>query len=457
MIESLRRHFFMVLAGAGLLAMAAFLALRLLAGPAEGASGPAGGGGGGGPPAKAGAQAKGGGGPGGGGGGRPQPVFTETVATRSVSDRVEAVGSVLANESVSISAKVQDVIQEVRFDSGQFVRRGDVLVVLASTEQAADVAGARADLAGAQEDIAVARAQVAETEASAAEARLALRRAEELAARGFAAPARVDQAKAADAAALARVAAARQRVEALQNRAGAVQARVAAAGSRAGDRVIRAPFSGVMGLRNISPGQLARPGDVLATLDDVSVVKVDFAAPESAIDLARPGAVANLAAASLEAPILARVASVDTRIDPRTRTFIARALVNNADGALKPGMQVTATIEGPERTVVAVPDIAVQEEGRASFVFVAPPAKGEASVKAERREIQIGQRRDGFVEVRAGLKPGETIITEGLVRLRPGQPVRIANAGQGRPGGAASGASGAGAPSSGGAPPRAGG
>jgi membrane fusion protein (multidrug efflux system) len=441
MIETLRRHFFMVLAAFGLVVMAVFLAFRLLAGPAEGASaGPPGGG----PPGKAGAPVAA------GGGGRPQPVFTEAVATRAVSDRVEAVGSVLANESVSISAKVQDVIDQVRFESGQFVRRGDVLIVLASTEQAADVTAARSDLAGAQEDVAVARSQLAEAEASAAEARLALRRAEDLAAKGFAAPARVDQAKAADAAGQARVAAARQRVEALQNRVGAVQARATAAGARAGDRVIRAPFSGVVGLRNISPGQLARPGDVLVTLDDVSVVKVDFAAPESAMGLARAGAVARLTAASLAEPIPARVASVDTRIDPRTRTFIARALVDNADGALKPGMQVTATIEGPSRTVVAVPDIAVQEEGAASFVFVAPPAQGDAPAKAERREIEVGLRRDGFVEVVAGLKPGEQIITEGLVRLRPGQPVRIANAGQERPTGAERAATG-------GPPPRAGG
>jgi membrane fusion protein, multidrug efflux system len=444
MIETLRRHFFMALAAFGLIVMAGFLAFRLLAGPAEGASAQPGGGG---PPSKAGGQGPGGGG---GGGGRPQPVFTEAVATRSVSDRVEAVGSVLANESVSISAKVQDVIDEVRFDSGQFVRRGDVLVVLASTEQAADVTAARSDLAGAQEDVAVARSQLAEAEASAAESRLALRRAEDLAAKGFAAPARVDQARAADAAGQARVAAARQRVEALLNRVGAVQARAAAAGSRAGDRVIRAPFSGVVGLRNISPGQLARPGDVLVTLDDVSVVKVDFAAPESAMGLARPGAVARLTAGSLAEPIVARIASVDTRIDPRTRTFIARALVENTDGSLKPGMQVTATIEGPSRTVVAVPDIAVQEEGDASFVFVVPPAKGEAPAKAERRAIQVGQRRDGFVEVTAGLKPGDQIITEGLVRLRPGQPVRIANAGQERP-------AGAGRAATGGPPPRAGG
>jgi membrane fusion protein (multidrug efflux system) len=427
MIETLRRHFFMALAGLGLVVMAVFLAVRLMAGPAEGASGPPGGGG---PPSKAGQQ-----GGGGGGGGRPQPVFTEAVATRAISDRVEAVGSVLANESVSISAKVQDVIDEVRFDSGQFVRRGDVLVVLASTEQAADVSAARSDLAGAQEDVAVARSQLAEAEASAAEARLALRRAEDLAAKGFAAPARVDQAKAADAAGQARVAAARQRVEALQNRVGAVQARATAAGSRAGDRVIRAPFSGVVGLRNISPGQLARPGEVLVTLDDVSVVKVDFAAPESALDLARPGAVARLTAASLPEPVLARVASVDTRIDPRTRTFIARALVDNADGSLKPGMQVTALIEGPERTVIAVPDIAVQEEGDASFVFIAPAAKGDQPAKAERRPITVGQRRDGYIEVLSGLKPGEQIITEGLVRLRPGQPVRVANAGQASAGG----------------------
>jgi membrane fusion protein (multidrug efflux system) len=167
-----------------------------------------------------------GGGRGPGGPGGPVGVAAVPAGLHSFTDGVQAIGTAQARESILITPKVADTIRLIRFDSGDRVRRGQVLVEMSSVEQAASVAEARASNDAAQEE---------------------LRRFQELYDRGFASQARIDAVRAA---------------------ADAAQARLSAGDSRAADRTIRAPFAGVVGLRTASPGQYIRPGEQIGTLDD---------------------------------------------------------------------------------------------------------------------------------------------------------------------------------------------
>lgn len=311
--------------------------------------------------------------------GAPAPaVTTDVVGTRAFSSQVQALGTAQAFESVTIASKVQDRIQKLLFESGQRVEKGAALVELASIEQSADLAEAKAQL-----------------EADASE----LDRIQELSERGFATRSSLDAAKAA--------------AERSQARVEALQARIA-------DRTLRAPFSGVLGLRNASVGQLVQPGEAIVTLDDVSRIKLDFEVPESQLTLVRRGV--GLVAATAAFPgreFKGEVDQIDSRLDPQTRTVRARAVLGNGDRALKPGMLMTVRVNANPRTALAVPETALIERGEGAFVY---RVKADGSVELAR--IDIAGRQDGFVEVLAGLEKGEQIVIEGVNRVRPGQPIQ---------------------------------
>lgn len=348
---------------------------------------------GGGPGAGAAARptGPGGAGPGGGGAGRDLPrVQVATVAPQPFFEPVSAIGTAQARESIVVAAKVTDVISRLRFDSGDRVVKGQVLVELANVEQQADLAEARASL------------EVEERE---------LNRIQELSERGFAPRARLEEAQAAHARAAARV--------------NALQSRIA-------DRTIRAPFAGVMGLRTASPGALVRPGDPIATLDDVSEIKLDFDIAEPQFPLVPAGAaiVASTPAYPGEA-FEGVVEMIDSRVDPRTRTLRARAILPNRDGRLKPGMLMTVEVRARPRQALGVPDIAVLESQEGPYVFVV--AEGERGVTAERRPVRTGLRAAGVIEVLEGLSAGERIVSIGVQRAQPGQPLQIVNDAAARP------------------------
>jgi membrane fusion protein, multidrug efflux system len=329
---------------------------------------------------RAGGPPGGGGGP---GGGRPDAtrVRLETVQPQSFYDIVQALGTAQARESVVITPKVADVIQSLRFDSGDRVARGQVLVVLASVEQQADLAEAQAQLDAAKRDF---------------------ERFAELGGRGFAPVSRVEEARAA------------------YDRA---QARVKALEARIADRTIRAPFSGVIGLRTASPGALARPGDPIATLDDVSVIKLDFDVPESQIDRVRPGAeIEARSAASPDQVFRGRVEDVDSRLNATTRTLRARAVLPNERGLLKPGMLLTVNVRFNPRDALSVPEIALLERSDGLFVFRVDQTEGRGI--AALAPVRVGRRVDGRAEVIAGLKAGDVVVVEGVQRVRAGQAVQ---------------------------------
>lgn len=295
-------------------------------------------------------------------------------------DSIEALGTTRANESVTITAKVSEIVRKVAFESGDVVEAGAVLVDLSSGAQ----------LAGLEE----ARAAYQEAERQ-------LKRQQELADRQLVAVSQVDSQRAARDAARARM--------------NVVRAALS-------DRVITAPFAGVLGLRQVSPGSLVTPGTPIATLDDISVIKLDFSVPERFLAVLARGQ--DIVARSETYPDRAfegQVTSVDSRIDPVTRSVAVRAEIRNPELLLRPGMLMAVQLFQAPRDTLAIPEIAVLQVGMDSFVY-----RVTAGQTAERVPVELGARRKGEVEIVSGLSAGERIVTEGAVKLRDGAPVSLA-------------------------------
>jgi membrane fusion protein (multidrug efflux system) len=316
-----------------------------------------------------------------GGAARGVAVITGHPVRKEFAYEVEALGTLRANESVDITAKVADRVAAIHFSEGQQVRKGSVLIELDNTE-------ARADLAAA--------------EAAASDSRSQYKRSQELFQTRALSEAQLDQ---------------------LHATLLANEARVAAARSRLADRVITAPFNGRVGLRNVSLGGLVNPGAVITTLDDLSVVKLDFSVPEQFLSTLQPGlTVQAQSTAYSDSTFAGRVASVDTRVDPTTRSVAIRALIDNSDGRLRPGMFMTVKLVRPEGQALMLPEQAIVPENEQHFVYVV------ADGKAQKREVKIGRRRPGEVEVLQGLTADSSVVIDGTLNLRDGVPVRVQGA-----------------------------
>ena len=324
--------------------------------------------------------ASGAGGPPGAGGGRssqPASVTLAAVRTERVSQKLEALGNARANESVDISTKSSNVVTAVTFRDGERVKRGQVLVQL---------------------DNAQARADVAEAQAALTESESQYNRSREL---------------------LNTQALSKSSFDQLVATLAANRARLGAAQARLEDTVIRAPFSGRVGLRRVSVGTLISPGDVITTLDDTSVIKLDFSVPENFLAGLREGLSIRATAPAFPGRSFAgSVASIDSRVDMNTRSVTVRALLANEDGALKPGMFLNVSLANDEREALVIPEEALTPEAERQYVFVVSEGK------VSRREVRIGGRRPGSVEVLAGLSAGERVIVEGTQKVRDGASVQ---------------------------------
>ncbi|MGQ9368199.1 efflux RND transporter periplasmic adaptor subunit [Azospirillum sp. ST 5-10] len=301
-------------------------------------------------------------------------VTVEPAALGTVTERIEAVGTALARESVIITAQAQGEVREVAFDDGARVERGQVLARLDAEIQEAELASARAELVQAER---------------------AHERARALRARGATSVALLDEALAARASAQAQVALAEARLE---------------------RRTVAAPFSGVLSFRRISPGAFVSPGDAIATLVDLSEVDVDFRVPEDHLGRLAPGQTVRAASRAYPGRVFTgRVKDVDTQIDPLTRQAVVRATIANADAALRPGMLIEVDLLLGTREAVVLPDTAIVPVGPSTYVFVV-----DGDGRAQRRAVEIGQRETGRVEIVSGVAPGERVVIEGAAKLSDG-------------------------------------
>ena len=162
------------------------------------------------------------------------------------------------------------------------------------------------------------------------------------------------------------------------------------------------------------------PGTVITTLDDTGSIKLDFTVAETYLAALSPGlSISARSAAYPGRTFDGRIASVDSRVDPTTRSVIVRALVPNPDGLLKPGMFLTVRISRGAADALVLPEEALVPEQGDVFVFVV------ADGKAEKRLVRIGQRRVGSVQVVQGLAEGDSVVTEGTQKLRDGVAVKV--------------------------------
>jgi membrane fusion protein (multidrug efflux system) len=292
-------------------------------------------------------------------------------------DVVEALGTAQANESVTLTAKVTDTVRRVNFEDGDYVEAGAVLIELTNQEEQELLAEARANLDDAESQ---------------------LRRLQDLSSRGLTPASELDVAR---------------------SRQAAMQARLNSIVARLRDRLIQAPFSGMLGFRQVSPGTMLSPNTAITSIDDISIIKLDFTVPETAIGSMAPGA--RIVAKSVSFPgreFEGTVRTIGSRVDPVTRAIMVRAHIENEDRSLRPGMLLTVEVVTAERMALVVPEGAVFQIQNRAYVY---KADGEI---ARQQQIEVGGRRFGVIEVLGGLADGDAIVVEGIVKLRDGARMR---------------------------------
>ncbi len=305
-------------------------------------------------------------------------VKTAVIAQAAFKDSVEAIGTARANEQVLITSKYSDLVDDISFQDGDIVKKGDILVRLNSREEAA---------------------KVKELEANLAESVAQLNRFQDLFTKKATSKSIVDQQEA---------------------KTKAISAQLLSAKIKLNDLTIKAPFSGMLGFREISIGALIDVGDVITSLDDLNTIKVDFSIPERYLTTVSVGqSIEATNIAYNEQVFLGKVTSIDSRIDSVTRTLKVRAEIPNSDHKLRAGMLLNIQIIRNVEQILQVPESAVIPIEDDHFVFVVEAGK------ALKKQLTIGRRHHGFVEVLGGLGSGTEVVIEGALKLRDGSSVNV--------------------------------
>ncbi|MBM3518232.1 MAG: efflux RND transporter periplasmic adaptor subunit [Alphaproteobacteria bacterium] len=316
-------------------------------------------------------------------GGFAVPVEVAVASSGEVVSTVSALGTARANEAVSITAEVTAVVRRIAFVDGGRVAKGDVLFELDAGEI---------------------NAEIQETRAERDNARQLLDRAQRLFESGNTPQSRLDE---------------------LTAQVRVSEARVQARELMLEDYVVRAPFDGTVGLRQVSVGALVTPGLEITTLDDTTRMKADFRVPETALAALRPGLHLEARSAAFPGRVFeGTVATIDTRVDPDTRSIVVRTIIPNSDGLIRPGMFLTAALTVARRTdAILIPEQAVVTSGEGHFVFAVIDGA------AVRTDVTLGEHTAaGMVEVVEGLAPGIPVIIAGVQKVSDGAPVQVIGA-----------------------------
>lgn len=309
----------------------------------------------------------------------PPGVIVAVARERAFPLAVEALGNARANEAIEIRPEITAKLTRIDFREGQRVEAGEVLAELENVEQVADLAAARATMV--ELDAQYNRLKQLYRTQAVSESQL-------------------------------------QQLEAQREAARAARA---AAEARLEDTVIRAPFAGRLGLRRVSLGSLVAPSTVITTLDDTRSIKLDFDVPEVFISrLERGLSIIAHSAAWPDVEFYGTVTSIDSRVDPVTRTVTVRSEIPNPEGRLRAGMFLTVTLLKEVTDALMIPEAALVPDRSTQSVFVV----GEGDV-VEKREVRTGRRRPGEVEIVEGLRPGERVVVQGTQKARDGHPVTV--------------------------------
>jgi membrane fusion protein (multidrug efflux system) len=317
-------------------------------------------------------------------------VTTIVAAREEWPSTLTAIGTVAAVRGVTVSADLPGVVDRIAFNSGLAVREGDVLAVLDTRQERAQLAAAEA-----QRDL----------------AHVNFDRIQGLLDERVVSRAEFDRATADERQARARV--------------GEINATI--------DRkTIRAPFSGVLGLRHVNLGQYLSGGDALVTLQSLNPIYVNFGVPQQAMAQVRAGRVVRVTTGDrVTAAIQGRITAIDSVVDESTRNIQAQATLANADGRLRPGMFVqTEVVVGAASAVISLPASAISYAPYGDSVFVVSDLKdqGGRSYRGVRQQfVKLGPARGDQIAVVSGVKAGDEVVTSGVFKLRNGAAVHINN------------------------------
>jgi membrane fusion protein, multidrug efflux system len=314
----------------------------------------------------------------------PAPTVVEAarVMRQALPQTITTVGSLRSDESVTVRPEVAGRISDILFKEGQRVAKGTPLIRLDPAINAAEVQQARANLKLAQSKF---------------------QRAVDLARQNFISGQAKDEA---------------------ENNLRVAEAAVALAAARLAKTEIKAPFTGVIGLRVVSVGDYVKEGADVVNLESIDPLKVDFRVPEIYLAQVQAGQTLSVALDALPGRTFSgKVLAVNPLIDAAGRSVVIRALVRNTDASLRPGMFARVTlITRDEKEALVIPEQAIVPQGDEQYVFRVVDGK------VVRVKVDIGQRRDAKVEVLKGLAANDVVVTAGQLKLRDGMPVTIANA-----------------------------
>jgi membrane fusion protein, multidrug efflux system len=320
----------------------------------------------------------------------PEAVTTMRVSQEHWRESLSAIGTVVAVRGVTVAADLPGIVEAISFDSGQSVAEGQVLVTLDARQE---------------------RAQLAAVESQAHLGHLNLERMRGLRDQGVIAQADYDRAEAEHAQADARVGEMRATIE---------------------RKRIRAPFGGLLGIRQVNLGQYLTSGEAVVSLQALNPIFVDFAVPQQDLGSLRPGTEVRVTAEGLHgAALQGRITAVDSVVDPSTRNIDARAMLENPDARLRPGMYVQAEVLLEESTpVLALPASAISYAPYGDSVFVVEGMRnpaGEEYLGVRQQFVKLGGARGDQVAVLAGITPGDEVVTSGAFKLRNGATVWVDN------------------------------
>ena len=323
---------------------------------------------------------------------RPPPeAVTTVVAGRTSWDAtLSTIGTVAAVHGVTVSADLPGVVVGIEFDSGRRVRQGDVLVRLDTRQE---------------------RAQLAAAEAQRELAKLNLERMRLLKEKNVVADAEFDRSDAEFKQAEARVGEMRATVE---------------------RKTLRAPFDGVLGIRQVDLGQYLSGGDPVVPLQTMDPVFVDFALPQQEVGSLKVGSRVQVSADSLGvAGALGTITAINSVVDQSTRNVMVQATLRNPQGRLRPGMYVDVQVVlGSASSVIALPASAIHYAPYGNSVFIVAQLDGPAGAKyrgVRQQFVKLGEGRGDQVAVVSGLSPGDTVVTSGVFKLRNGAAVLVNN------------------------------
>jgi membrane fusion protein, multidrug efflux system len=295
----------------------------------------------------------------------PANVVLSPVSPHQFKDRIEAIGTITANESATLTTTVTETVKAINIEEGQFVEKGTSIIELSDDEE----------------------------QATLNQASKSFERYNQLVKNNLASPERRDT----------------------------EQANFKVAQAQLDKRKIVAPFSGFLGVRHVNVGDIVEPGKAIMTIDSVEQIKLDFTVPEIYVSaLKKDMQIEATSSAYPDDLFIGKIYVIDTRIDPASRAIKVRALMTNPDYKLKPGLMMKVSVIREVKNSLAIPESAIQASGLKKSVFVVGSDKTVSAA-----EIVTGQREPGLVEVVSGLREGDKVIVEGQMKTGAGATVNI--------------------------------